>query len=267
MNCRICTSEATELFRATVLNKYEVSYFECPTCKLVQTESPYWLSEAYQSAFTSTDTGTLQRNHILGKSAIAVAFFLFDRNGKFVDYAGGYGLLARFMRDAGFDFYSTDPYAPNLLAKGFDAAPGRYEMATAFECFEHFEYPARDLAKIMAYSDNLFFTTQPCPKPAPKIQDWWYYAPHHGQHIALYRPETLAYLGKQVGLHYYNLLNYHLFTRKKLPSFIFPLLVAAGRFGLSSVLRLFLKSRTISDAELLEKRAQTDVFISESKEG
>ncbi|QJD78685.1 class I SAM-dependent methyltransferase [Spirosoma rhododendri] len=261
MICRICASEAKPLFRATILSKYEVGYYECPTCRFVQTETPYWLDEAYQSAFTTTDTGTLRRGQVLGDSAIALLFFLFNRHGRFVDYAGGYGVLTRYMRDAGFDFFTTDPYAPNLLAKGFEAdtptdAAGRYELATAFECFEHFVNPADELRKILAYSDNVFFTTQPCPDPAPALDKWWYYAPHHGQHVALYRPETLAYLGKQEGLHYYNLLNYHLYTRKPLPPLVFPLLVAAGRFGLASVLRLFLKSKTVSDATLLEQRTQ-----------
>ncbi|WP_461096433.1 class I SAM-dependent methyltransferase [Spirosoma luteolum] len=249
------------MFKATVLSKYSVGYYECPTCRLVQTETPYWLDEAYQSAFTTTDTGTLSRCQILGRSTIALLFFLFDRRGRFVDYAGGYGLLTRYMRDAGFDFYNTDPYAPNLLANGFDAPPGRYELATAFECFEHFVNPAEELQKIMAYSDSIFFTTQPCPTPAPAVTDWWYYAPHHGQHVSLYRPETLAYLGRQQGLHYYNLLNYHLFTRKRLVPGVFPLLVAAGRFGLASVLRLFLRSKTVADAALIEQRTQAGRLV------
>ncbi|GAB4038028.1 class I SAM-dependent methyltransferase [Spirosoma gilvum] len=253
MNCRVCESETSFLFRTTVLNKYSVAYYECPTCDFVQTETPYWLEEAYSHAFTSTDTGTLQRSLILGKSAATLAFFAFDRNARFIDYAGGYGTLARYMRDIGFDYYTTDLYATNFMARGFDAQPGRYEMATAFECFEHFEQPAQELEKILAYSDSIFFTTQPCPKPAPAISNWWYYSPHHGQHIALYRPKTLEYLGKQYGLHYYNLLNYHLLTKRRLSAPVFWFLVAAGRFGLNLLVNLLMKSRTLSDQELLKK--------------
>lgn len=236
------------------MDKYDVGYYECPTCKLVQTETPYWLQEAYSSAYTTTDTGTLERTLILGKSAAAVAFFGFNRHGRFVDYAGGYGTLTRYMRDIGFDFYSTDLYATNFMARGFDAEPGRYELATAFECFEHFVNPGEELEKILAYSDSIFFTTQPCPDPAPAITDWWYYAPHHGQHIALYRPKTLAYLGKQYGLHYCNFLNYHLLTKRKIAPLFFNFLVIAGRVGLISLIRLLMKSRTLSDARLLEQK-------------
>ncbi|QMW02394.1 class I SAM-dependent methyltransferase [Spirosoma foliorum] len=262
MKCRICESETSLLFQETVLNKYKVGYYECPTCDFVQTETPYWLDEAYSQAFTSTDTGTLQRSLILGKSTIALAFFAFDRHARFIDYAGGYGTLTRYMRDVGFDFYSTDLYATNFMARGFDAKPGRYELATAFECFEHFVYPGKELEKILDYSDSIFFTTQPRPKPAPAIKDWWYYAPHHGQHIALYRPKTLAFLGRQYGLNYYNLLNYHLLSKRKLSPFVFKFLVIAGRLGLSNVVSLFLKSRTLSDADLLKKHPSVPVHVS-----
>lgn len=252
MTCRICKSQADLLFRATVLDKYEVGYYECSTCKFVQTEDPYWLNEAYVNAFTSTDTGTLQRTLVLGKSAATLLFFAFNRHARFVDYAGGYGTLARYMRDIGFDFYSTDLYATNFMARGFDAKPGRYELATAFECFEHFVHPGQELEKILTYSDNIFFTTQLCPEPVPPIDKWWYYAPHHGQHIALYRPKTLDYLGRQYGLNYYNIRNYHLLTRRKLSPIVFKFLIVAGRFGLNTLVQLLTKSRTQSDADILK---------------
>jgi hypothetical protein len=255
IECRVCGSLAVPLFETVVLQRHKVTYFECPSCEFVQTEEPYWLEEAYNSAFTTTDTGALQRSLVLKKSTAALLYFAFNAQGRFVDYAGGYGTLARLMRDIGFDFYSTDLYAENFMAKGFDAAPGKYELATAFECFEHFVSPCQELEKILTYSDTIFFTTQLCPKPAPAINAWWYYAPHHGQHIALYRPKTLAYLAQQYGLHYHRFLHYHLFTKKPVSAFFFSLLIVAGRVGLSKIVQLLMKSRTLSDAALLEKNA------------
>lgn len=256
MECRVCGNLAVPLFETVVLQRHNVTYFECPSCAFVQTEEPYWLAEAYSSAFTTTDTSTLQRSLILGKSAAALFYFAFDAKARFVDYAGGYGTLTRLMRDTGFNFFSTDLYADNVMARGFDATPGTtYEAATAFECFEHFVYPRQELEKILAYSDTIFFTTQPCPQPTPAINDWWYYAPHHGQHIALYRPKTLAYLGEQYGLRYHRFLHYHLFTKRPVSAFLFSFLVIAGRLGLSKVVQLLMKSRTLSDAALLEKSA------------
>lgn len=255
MNCRLCNTPATSIFTTTVLTKYEVTYYECPTCELVQPENPYWLEEAYSSPFTIGDTGTVRRPLIMGRSVATLLFFCFDRKGRFVDYAGGYGTLARYMRDVGFDYYTTDLYAPNIMARGFDAEAGRYELATAFECFEHFVAPADELERILAYSDSIFFSTEICPSPAPPLSEWPYYGFHHGQHIALYRRATLRFLAKKYGLHYHSLFYYHFFTRRKIPSFLFQFLVAAGRFGLNFVVRFFMKTRTFTDAELLVKRS------------
>lgn len=258
MNCRLCNASTNLLFTTTVLTKYEVNYYECSNCELVQPQEPYWLDEAYSSPFTIGDTGTVRRPLLMGRSVSALIFFCFNSKGKFVDYAGGYGTLTRYMRDLGFDYYTTDLYAPNIMAKGFDATEGRYDMATAFECFEHFVSPAEELEKILAYSDSIFFSTEVCPKPAPPLAKWAYYGFHHGQHIALYRTATFKYLAKKYGLNYYQLFYYHFFTRKKIPSVVFQFLIAAGRFGLNFLVRLFMKTRTFSDSTLLTKRVIKD---------
>jgi hypothetical protein len=44
-------------FRHTVLRKYDVQYFQCGGCGFLQTETPYWLDEAYSSAIVTADTG------------------------------------------------------------------------------------------------------------------------------------------------------------------------------------------------------------------
>ncbi|MFD2938160.1 class I SAM-dependent methyltransferase [Spirosoma flavum] len=216
----------------------------------MQTEDPYWLNEAYQNPINSTDVGLVQRNIVISKSAIALLFFCFNRQEKFLDYAGGYGMFTRLMRDFGYDYYTTDPFTPNLLAKGFDTIPERIELVSALECFEHFADPLAEIEKILAYSRNVFFTTQLIPEPAPKPDQWWYYAPHHGQHVAFYTPKTLRFIANKYNLQVYSLLNYHLFTEKHLNSIWYKFLIAAGRLGLAELLRFFQKSRTIQDSQL-----------------
>ena len=69
MTCRVCHSPTQLLFTARVLDKYEVGYHECPTCRLVQTEDPYWLPEAYEKSINTTDTGLVSRNLAIACSA------------------------------------------------------------------------------------------------------------------------------------------------------------------------------------------------------
>jgi 2-polyprenyl-3-methyl-5-hydroxy-6-metoxy-1,4-benzoquinol methylase len=153
MKCRVCNSESNEVFSAKVLNKYNVKYYHCPSCGFLQTEEPYWLNEAYKSAIGIADTGIQKRNQLFAKRSSAIITSLFDTNKKFLDYAGGYGIFVRMMRDKGFDFYWDDPYADNLFAKGFEHnEQNKYELITAFECFEHFTDPINQIQKMLELS-------------------------------------------------------------------------------------------------------------------
>ena len=47
MPCRLCSSETAFQFRKTILQKYDIAYYECAGCGSLQTEVPYWLDEAW----------------------------------------------------------------------------------------------------------------------------------------------------------------------------------------------------------------------------
>ncbi|MDU8946156.1 hypothetical protein [Ovoidimarina sediminis] len=109
------------LFNETVLGKYSANYFVDQTNGYIFVESPHWLDEAYSSALSILDTGALQR-------AVSSADIVYEvlehqsdsiRHGKGVDVSGGYGLFVRAMRDRSKNFYWSDPYAENLVARGF----------------------------------------------------------------------------------------------------------------------------------------------------
>ena len=102
-----------------------------------------------------------------------------ERDGKFLDYGGGYGLFTRLMRDVGFDYYWSDPFTQNLFAKGFefDSRYGEFELITCFETFEHFTDPMRELTSMMKFSSNIFLSTELLPIPIPSPSEWYYYAP------------------------------------------------------------------------------------------
>jgi len=253
IDCRLCTHESHYVFSHTILQKYTVSYFLCSTCGLLQTERPYWLKEAYASPINNTDTGLLSRNDNLKQLCALLVYFWLDVKGTYLDYAGGYGVFTRMMRDIGFDFYWTDPYTKNIFAIGFDYAKQQtIDGITAFEVLEHLEEPITEIEQMLEISDVIFCSTflfdeSHIPDPA-----WHYYGFDHGQHIALYSKKTLEYIAKRYHLYLYsNNKNLHILSRKKLPYFSFKLLYMLRRWGAMRYITRKLTSKTSGDSVLL----------------
>ena len=124
MKCKICNNKSNYIFKAQLLNKYDVKYYHCSNCGFLQTEDPYWLEEAYNNSITTSDTGIMSRNLYLSQLSTLILYYFFDKNAKYLDYAGGYGIFVRLMRDIGFDFYWYDKYSKNLLVRGFEYKNG-----------------------------------------------------------------------------------------------------------------------------------------------
>ena len=120
MECKICSSSSTPFSDATILGKYPAKYYRCGECGFIQTEEPYWLEEARANPINRTDVGLVNRNIHMSAIAKAVIAFFFNANGKYLDYAGGYGLFVRIMRDSGYDFYNHDEHCENLFAPDFE---------------------------------------------------------------------------------------------------------------------------------------------------
>jgi len=203
LQCKICSAESEAFSRAKILKRHEITYFKCPACGFVQSEEPFWLAEAYENAITNADVGLVQRN--LRRLPIVAALIgtFFRADGKFIDYGGGYGLLVRLMRDAGYNFFRSDPHCANLLAPGFDAEPdeeGGYELLTAMELFEHLVNPIGEVERMLSYSRSIFFTTLLIPGPAPRAGEWWYYVVDQGQHISFYTRKSLEVIAERFGL-------------------------------------------------------------------
>lgn len=215
MHCIICSNKTEKRFESRILGKYEGVYFQCPKCHFLQVSNPSWLEEAYTEAINLCDTGILARNNRLSELTALIIYYFFDPAGTFVDYAGGYGIFTRLMRDVGFDYYWCDKYSQNILAKGFEYKDyQKIELLTAFEVLEHLENPLQDLDQMTSISRNLLFSTELLPSPLPSPDQWWYYGVEHGQHISFYTENTLKYIAHHYGLTYYNICGLHLFTEK-----------------------------------------------------
>lgn len=253
MKCRICGSETTEQFSALVLRKHTVRYFFCGKCFFLQTEEPYWLDEAYHNTINTSDTGIVERSIFFSKIVTSLASLKCEKQRKFLDYGGGYGLFTRLMRDIGFDYYWSDPFTQNLLAKGFESDDryNEFELITCFETFEHFTDPMKELGSMMKLSSNIFLSTELLPIPVPSVSDWYYYAPEHGQHVSFYSSRTFHYIAGQLGLQYHsNGSDLHFLTKKKISDITFRFIVRYGKF-LYLVYKKQMKSRTATDSIML----------------
>ena len=218
MTCKICNSHSEKLFQKKILNKYHSSYYQCSNCSFIQTDEPIWLKESYSEAITSLDLGLLSRNLILKQEVARIIDCCFPESKIMLDFAGGYGVLVRLMRDSGFNFYRQDLYCENIFAKGFDIEDisiKRFDVVTAFEVFEHFENPIQEIEKIFSFSDTIIFSTDLIPDENNQLEDWWYISPEIGQHIAFYSKKTFQYIAKKYNKnYYYKEKNIHVITSK-----------------------------------------------------
>lgn len=217
MKCNICDFATSIAFTEKVLNKYSVKYYQCERCGFIQTEDSFWLDEAYESPITSLDIGLLSRNVSLSSILAPIIDSNFNHRGKFLDYAGGYGILTRLMRDNGYDYYHIDKYCQNIFAKDFelkDSSSSEFELITAFEFFEHIHNPTKEIVSLLELSDKILFSTELIPTINNlNSKNWDYIAPETGQHISFYTTKSLLELAKKLNLHYYNSGNLHLLSK------------------------------------------------------
>ncbi len=227
--CPICSGIRRERFTARLLHKYDVRYFFCDSCGLLQTEEPYWLDEAYGRAIADADTGLVSRNLDIAARLASLLYFCFERNGRFLEFAGGYGLLTRLMRDRGFDFYWHDTYCENIFARGFEwngLQESRPAAAvTAFEVIEHVWDPAEMVRSALAKANSktLILSTLPYEGEPPRPEDWWYYSLATGQHISFFRRETLRRLAQKLGLQFYTAGSFQIMTSERISPTAFRL--------------------------------------------
>jgi hypothetical protein len=199
-SCRVCGHSSREpLFSALILENYLADYFDCAYCGYVQTSDPTWLAKAYEESINKSDTGILARNLSNVSVVLATLMLLGARSERVIDYAGGYGILVRLLRDVGVDAYWDDPHSVNLVARGFESPPTKGGgLVTAFEAFEHFENPITEMEKIIKLSPNILFSTILIGSPAPKPTAWWYYGLEHGQHIGFLDSRHFSTLRKNL---------------------------------------------------------------------
>jgi len=221
MKCKICNKKTKEIFESVVIQKYNIKYYQCESCNFIQTEDPYWLDEAYSQSIANMDVGYVTRNVMYSQMISTLIKLYFNKDAKYLDYGGGYGLFVRLMRDRGFQFFRQDLYSDNLFSTYFDIEDiegnDKFELVTAFEMFEHLENPLDDIKKMFEYSDSILFSTElQSKKHYDSAADWWYFVPETGQHISFYTKQSLQVIADHFGCNVYsNSRDLHLLTHKK----------------------------------------------------
>lgn len=260
MICRLCGNNSELFSEGKILDKYNIKYFHCKKCNSIQTEKPYWLEEAYKKSINIYDTGIMRRNLYFSDISLILIFLFFNKDRDFLDYAGGHGIFVRLMRDYGLNFFWEDKYSDNLFARCFENNNKNIELITAFEVFEHFEYPLSNIDNILDISKNILFSTDLIKKPFPEINNWWYYGLEHGQHIFFYSKETLEYIAYRNKLFFYtNNTNLHILSEKKLPDNIFFIIKVLYKLRFHNIIKRFLKSKTFSDMEYIKNKYENSI--------
>lgn len=248
-----------EVFTATVLSRHEAAYDQCGFCGFLRARSPRWLDEAYSRAIAVTDTGIIARNLGIARKLTALCPLLSSRSGPYLDYAGGYGMLTRLMRDRGFDFWWSDKYCENLLASGFEHEPSMRPCiaVTAFEVMEHVERPRAFVEEALGagQADTLIFSTELFKGDAP-TRDWAYYSFETGQHIAFYRHDTLAVLARRLGMHYRSHAGIHMLTRRPIGGRRYGLTLSRPNQMLAMARNLLRPSLVQTDSERMIARVR-----------
>lgn len=224
MKCKICNSNSNYIFTEKIRKKYNSKFYKCNNCGFIQTEKPTWLKEAYKNPINIEDTGIIERNIYFADIVSPIIKIFFGKEKNYLDYAGGYGIFSRLMKNRGITVLWEDIYTQNLFAKELVYKNQKIEAITCFECFEHLDQPIKEIEKMLKISKTIIFSTRLIPKEIPE-KNWDYYGFEHGQHIAFYSKKTLEYIAKKYDLELYTTHNLHILTNKKINKYFLFLII------------------------------------------
>jgi hypothetical protein len=197
--CAVCSGNTKFLFSFQVRGEHLASLQECLTCRFTFIANPHWLAESFSSELNDLDIGSVDRCLILADFVEVLIRFQKWSKLRFLDWGGGYGLLARIMRDRGLDFGSHDMYTRPLFVEQSEISESdTFELVTMSEVALHLTDPVPVFKKILESTNTLVFTAVIAPNKIPN--DWWYLMPDTGQHVGIYHQETLEALANQLGV-------------------------------------------------------------------
>ena len=213
--CQACQAPAKHRQFVTLFREIECSLHECTECKTCFFPDPDWLDRAYSESISKLDTGIAQRSNDIANVLAALLTSQKNKHAKYLDFGGGYGILARTMRDRGFNFYSFDPLTPTLFSIP-SYEPVHFRLVTLIEVLEHLTQPLNTLREISQSCDLMLVSTLTLP-PEGHDSNWWYLLPDTGQHVFFPSREGLMRMANELDMHLIsNGENLHLFSRERI---------------------------------------------------
>lgn len=199
--CRLCGARAAFWGRKRVLNRYDISYYLCSNCGSLETETPYWLEEAYDVTGLGDDLGAGQRTiDLVLKTSALLDQIKLPAGAECIDFGAGLGLFTRLMRDRGLNFLSYDRYAKPFFSdrNNVTTIAGRSPaVVTAFEVLEHFPDPAQDLEQLFDSRPALVIVATELFNG--QDETWPYFAAEGGQHVFFYSPKAMTQIADRFG--------------------------------------------------------------------
>ena len=244
--CAVCDGQASESLTLTIFQQ-DRTLLQCNTCEAAYFQDPDWLEIAYTDAISSLDTGIVER--CVDVANVLTPFLWRQKGATALDFGGGIGLLARLMRDRGFDFISRDPISSYVLP-----LPEREEshvyLITMIEVLEHLTNPLAVLEECLSNCDLVFISTHLIPTSGLS-PDWHYLQPNTGQHIFFCSEVTLKRIASNLGVMVTsNGENLHVFHREPL-TYLQRCVIKNQRLSwlIGHLSAIFTRNRGLADAD------------------
>lgn len=249
--CLVCSTPTAAVLTLSVFGR-DRELHQCPSCEAAYYPEVDWLGEAYSTAISAYDTGIVERCFDIAN--VLTAFMLGRSRDRVVDFGGGIGLLARIMRDRGFNFFSWDPMADYRLPLPTTDRDSS-DMVTMIEVLEHLQRPMLECEQLSNRSRLIFISTHLIPKEGLH-KEWSYLQPESGQHIFFCTRRTLNVMASTMGMEVTsNGKNLHVFSSRRLTRWerlVIRFQQPAWVFGLLMSMPLRRKSLAMKDQAEME---------------
>lgn len=205
------------------LSGIPVYYHRCPKCGFIFTTFTDEWSHAdfhrniYNQQYALVDPDYADkrpRNYV----NTIIQLWGASKNLRILDYGGGNGLLAKLLREQGFQHVETyDPFTPEFAAR----PTRKFDIIIMIEVLEHSPTPKQtmtDLASMLADAGVVTLSTLLQPQDIHNHGlNWWYVGPRNG-HVSMHSRQSLLELAKPFGLMVGSFSDgFHLLIRGKPP--------------------------------------------------